>query len=70
MYLQECVHAMRTIKLSHMFKRLFLLPLVHARARAFDHASVQECVFVLMLLLKLLSVVTSIQVYETSILGL
>jgi hypothetical protein len=70
MYLQECVHAMRMIKLSHTFKRLFLLALVHARAHASDHASVQECLLVLTLLLKLVSVETSIQVYKSSILGL
>jgi hypothetical protein len=52
---------MREIKLSSPFKRVFLLAVFHARARVSEHASVQQCVSVLILLLKLVSVQTSVQ---------
>jgi hypothetical protein len=51
-------------------KRVFLLAVVHARARASEHACVQQCVSVLMLLLKFVSMQTSVQKYECSILTL
>jgi hypothetical protein len=67
-YLQECVHAMLAIKRSSPFQRLWLLALVHAKARASKLACVQGYVFVIMLLLKLVSVEASVQVYVRSIL--
>jgi hypothetical protein len=52
-YPQDCVHVMRVISGLSEFKGVWLLALVHARTRASKHLYVQECVFVIMLLLKL-----------------
>jgi hypothetical protein len=55
-FLQEWMLAMRAIKLSSLFKRVFLLAVVQARARVTERA----CLFLIILLLKLKA---SVQVY-------
>jgi hypothetical protein len=60
---------MRAIYLSSPFKRVFLLAVLHARARASEHVFVLQCDSELMLWLKLLSVQMSVQEYECSILS-
>jgi hypothetical protein len=69
-FLQECVHAVRAIKLSSPIKRAFLQAVDRPRACASEHSCMQHCVSVLMLLLKLVSVQTSVQEYESSIISL
>jgi hypothetical protein len=61
------MHVMWAISESSKFKSLWLLTLVHARTRASKHVCVQECVFVIMLLLKLVFLKAPVQVYVSSI---
>jgi hypothetical protein len=68
--MQERVHEMQAIKLPFPFMCEWRLALVHAKARAYKLACVEECVFLIKLLLKLLSVETSVQVYVISIIRL
>jgi hypothetical protein len=63
------MHSMRAINLSYPFKHVLLLAVIHARARASEHVCVLQCVSVLMLLLKLVSLQMSVQEYESSILS-
>jgi hypothetical protein len=64
------VYAIRAIKRSSPFKRLWVQALVHANARASKFACVQEYVFVIKLSLKLESVEASVQVSVSSIVRL
>jgi hypothetical protein len=48
------------------FKRVFLLASFHVRARPSEHASLQVCMFLLVLLLKCVFLETSMQVYVCS----